>query len=500
MESTPALQSNLFIKPLVLCESQCSDLFKQLQQHDNVVYLDSADHNSHASIDSVNRQASFSVFAWNPLYLIETTSQQSTVYNRLGQPIESSAIQPLRLIDKYLKKLPCQQLSQANLSANLPFWGGALGYWGYELGGMFESLPLAKDDGIDLPDMLIGIYDSAIIIDHRNQHIQFVSQDPNADKLYNQLINKINNITEQSSVTAASAEATIAKNNNTSDFKILNHWLANMSLDEYQQKFDAIQEYLMAGDCYQINLAQRFNAPYSGCEWQAYQHLRANNKAPFSCFMRHKSNVILSLSPERFLQVKGDLIETKPIKGTRPRHTDSVKDRLLASELQIAEKDRSENLMIVDLLRNDLSKVAIKGSVKVPQLFGIESYPAVHHLVSTITAKLKVDSTSLDLLAGAFPGGSITGAPKIRAMQIIHQLEPHPRRVYCGAIGYILANGDMDTNIAIRTLVCHQQQIYCWAGGGIVADSKVESEYQETLDKVNKILPLLSDYFGGKSE
>jgi para-aminobenzoate synthetase component 1 len=266
-----------------------------------------------------------------------------------------------------------------------------------------------------------------------------------------------------------------------------------MDKTSYSQKFDQVQNYLKSGDCYQINLAQRFEASYSGDEWQAYLTLRSKNAAPFSAFLRLPQGAVLSLSPERFLQLKAGQVETKPIKGTRPRFADAQLDKQSAYELQTAPKDRAENVMIVDLLRNDLGKHCVPGSVKVPALFAIESFPAVHHLVSTITGTLSPSADACDLLRGAFPGGSITGAPKVRAMQIIAELEPNSRSVYCGAVGYINSSGNMDSNIAIRTLVMAQGKAYCWAGGGIVADSQVDAEYAETFHKVNKILPLLTE-------
>jgi para-aminobenzoate synthetase component 1 len=208
----------------------------------------------------------------------------------------------------------------------------------------------------------------------------------------------------------------------------------------------------------------------------------------------------MSISPERFLSVNEQVVQTKPIKGTRPRFNDPIQDQQQIESLLNTEKDRAENLMIVDLLRNDLSKHCQPGSVNVPELFKLESFAAVHHLVSTVTGKLKTSSSVMDLLQGAFPGGSITGAPKIRAMQIIDELEPNNRNIYCGSIGYLGILGDMDTNICIRTLLCeksseqsnNQQTIHCWAGGGIVLDSNAKDEYQESLDKVSKILPVLS--------
>jgi para-aminobenzoate synthetase component 1 len=288
----------------------------------------------------------------------------------------------------------------------------------------------------------------------------------------------------------------IGNDKSHSSFSLTSQWQSNMSQEQYTQKLSTISSYLQAGDCYQINLAQRFSANYTGDEWQAYQRLRTANQAPFSAFIRLTDNVIMSISPERFLSVKDEVVQTKPIKGTRPRSDNAIEDQQQIDSLLSAEKDRAENLMIVDLLRNDLSKHCQPGSVQVPQLFKLESFAAVHHLVSTVTGKLKKTSSAFDLLKGAFPGGSITGAPKFRAMQIIDELEPNNRNIYCGSIGYLGVLGDMDTNICIRTLLCeqssNQQTIHCWAGGGIVLDSNAKDEYQESLDKVSKILPILS--------
>jgi len=200
----------------------------------------------------------------------------------------------------------------------------------------------------------------------------------------------------------------------------------------------------------------------------------------------------LSSSPERFLRVEDRAVESRPIKGTRRRVSDPVEDRRLAEELAESEKDRAENIMIVDLLRNDLGKSCAVGSVEVPQLFTVESYTTVHHLVSTIRGRLADELDAADLLRGCFPGGSITGAPKLRAMEIIEELEPFRRTVYCGSIGYLSCDGKMDTNIAIRTLVHCAGKMYCWAGGGIVADSELDEEYRESLDKAAAMLDVFS--------
>ena len=278
----------------------------------------------------------------------------------------------------------------------------------------------------------------------------------------------------------------------TTLFKLNADWSANMDKQAYLEKFNKIQNYILSGDCYQVNLTQRFQAAYQGDEYQAYQALLADNRPPFAAFLRLPAQTILSLSPERFLKLHGGIVETKPIKGTCPRFQDLQQDQQSRQRLLTSEKDRAENLMIVDLMRNDIGRVCLPGSVSVPKLFDIESFPAVHHLVSTVLGKLGANYSCEDLLRACFPGGSITGAPKIRAMDIIAELEPNRRQVYCGSIGYINGNGEMDMNISIRTLVCHKQQIYCWAGGGLVADSNVDQEYQECFDKLSKILPSLA--------
>ena len=274
-------------------------------------------------------------------------------------------------------------------------------------------------------------------------------------------------------------------------FALTTKWQSNLTKGGYGERFNKVQEYLKSGDCYQINLAQRFDASFTGNPWLAYCQLRSANQAPFSAYINTGEQQILSLSPERFIQVNGRKVETKPIKGTVPRSQDAHIDDANKTRLANSTKDRAENVMIVDLLRNDLGKVAKAGTVAVPKLFEIESFNAVHHLVSTVTSKLADAFSAVDQLKAAFPGGSITGAPKIRAMEIIEELEPHRRSIYCGSIGYISACGAMDTSITIRTLVCENKQIYCWAGGGVVADSTLESELQETYDKVNRILPVL---------
>jgi len=431
----------------------CIDVFAHFSHLPYAILLDSANSNH------INSR--FDIIAIEPQSTLEVKNNQSFFNN-----IESNQ-SCFEIMNSELLKLDCTKAGY-----DLPFNGGWLGYFGYDLGRTIESMPSKAINDINLPQMAIGLYLDALIYDKHQQSWFYVSQ-PNVDRLalYQQYLDK--------SVTSK-------------NFALNSQWQSNMSQADYASKFAKIEDYLKSGDCYQINLAQRFSAHYKGSPWSAYIKLREANKAPFSSFINHPQGAILSISPERFILVNNNKVETKPIKGTLPRKADALEDQHQANLLANSAKDRAENVMIVDLLRNDLGKVAKPGSVNVPSLFAIESFPAVHHLVSTVTSELDEDKTAVDQLKAAFPGGSITGAPKIRAMEIIEELEPHRRSIYCGSIGYLSACGNMDTSITIRTLVCHNQQIYCWAGGGIVADSKVELEYQETYDKVNKILPLLT--------
>lgn len=368
-----------------------------------------------------------------------------------------------------------QQLDTLALSTeahpDFPFQGGALGLFGYDLGRQIEALPTQAQRDIDLPDMAVGLYDWALVADHQRQTLTLI----------------VHHAVQARLDWLATPPVSPPRDN----FGLTEAWQPNMSREAYGEKFRKIQDYLLAGDCYQVNLAQRFSATYQGDEWQAFLRLSAGNKAPFSAFLRLPENTVISVSPERFLWLESRHIQTRPIKGTLPRCADPETDKQQAARLADSEKDRSENLMIVDLLRNDIGRVAVPGSVRVPELFVVEPFPAVHHLVSTIEAQLPDDCPATTLLRACFPGGSITGAPKIRAMQIIEELEPQRRNAYCGSIGYVSLCGTMDTNITIRTLLTERDRIYCWAGGGIVADSQEQAEYQETFDKLGRILPLL---------
>lgn len=346
--------------------------------------------------------------------------------------------------------------------------GGALGYFSYDLSRRYMNLASLAQDAEHMPDMAVGIYDGFVRVDHERRRCQIRAQDTEAGRRW-----------------AARVETLLASahNHSQASFEVQGEVRSNLDFSAYAQAFKTVQDFIRAGDCYQINLAMRFAAPCAGHPWPVYQALRKRNPAPYAGWLNFPFAQVLSSSPESFLKLEAGKATSRPIKGTRPRGQDAEADARLAEELAASPKDRAENLMIVDLLRNDLGKVCEPGSIEVPDLFQVERFATVHHLVSTVTGRLARGRGAVDLLAAAFPGGSITGAPKRRAMEIIESLEPHRRGVYCGAIGYIGFDGDMELNIAIRTLVCSHGEIRYWAGGGLVADSNVGAEYQECLDK-----------------
>ncbi|MGR5128121.1 aminodeoxychorismate synthase component 1 [Photobacterium swingsii] len=417
----------------------------------------------------------FDILVADPLATLETQGEITRI--KLSDGAEKTSTEdPFKLV----ASLQASLLPSVNTMTGIPFLGGALGFFGYDLGRRVETIPTLAEHDLATPDMAVGIYDWALIADHQRKELFLVSPKDS---------NRLTWLQDLKNTAQLNHEKDVSQH--PDEFALTSDWSANMTFASYCEKFNQVQEYLTSGDCYQINLAQRFSASYCGNEWHAYCKLDATNGAPFSAFIRTDQSSILSVSPERFLQHQQGQIQTKPIKGTRPRFKNEQEDHASAEALRLAEKDRSENLMIVDLLRNDIGRVAKAGTVKVPSLFAIESFPAVHHLVSTVTGELASQYSPSDLLRACFPGGSITGAPKVRAMEIIEELEPNRRNLYCGSIGYISQCGKMDTSITIRTLIAENQKIYAWAGGGIVADSEVTSEYQETLDKLSKILPIL---------
>ena len=426
--------------------------FGRIRHAPSAVLLDSG--------QPVAQRGRFDVMSAWPRAVLETAPDESgnAFFQRLRQALE--------------------KLGEAGLPAghHAPFAGGLIGLLSYDFGKRLEKLPQRAPDDLDLPAGRFGLYDWALISDHQRQR-SFLLFHPKKTETERQRLIELFKLESEASPLA--------------NFQLRAGFQPQLQVNEYRQAIERIQQYIQAGDCYQVNFAQRFDAPCQGDPWQAYLSLRAACPTPYAGFLALDDGAILSLSPERFLQLSDGQVETRPIKGTRPRRADPAADAEQADALQASGKDRAENLMIVDLLRNDLGRSCETGSVRVPELFSLESYPNVHHLVSVVTGTLAAGRDAFDLLAGSFPGGSITGAPKIRAMQIIDELETGCRSIYCGSLLYIDVRGAMDSSITIRTLLARRGRLTCWGGGGIVADSNWQAEYQESLDKVRVLLSTL---------
>ncbi len=366
-----------------------------------------------------------------------------------------------------------------------PLIAGALGYFAYDLGRFVERVPETAVDDVPVADCHLGFYGAVAAIDHVEDRawvsaIGAPETDP--DSAQRLAERRAGELAER--LADAQPEAPIETLPQTMDAFPIS---SNFTHDEYIAALKRVKEYIAAGDIYQANLTQRLSAQMARTPWSLYRRLTAANPAPFAAYFETPDCAVVSCSPERFLQVRSGEVETRPIKGTRPRGATPEEDARLAEELRNSTKDRAENVMIVDLERNDLGRVCDYGSVHVPELFALESYATVHHLVSTVRGRLHTGKTALDCLRASFPGGSITGAPKVRSMEIIEELEPTRRGIYTGAIGYLCFSGDMDVNIVIRTLVVKDGTAYFQVGGGIVADSDPEAEYQETLDKARAL-------------
>jgi len=443
-------------------------LFDLLLEHQWPVLLDSA--------NTGGEDGRYDIFSADPFITLETLGDDTII--RREATVEQSQDDPFQILEQTLSQFP-------RTHSDLPFAGGAIGYFAYDLGRRIEALACTAKDAEHIPEMAVGIYDWAVVCDHHLQRCWLASYaiNPTTRQNWPELINLF-------TTKAASSESSL------SGFKVNGELRCNLSPTDYQHAFARIQHYIREGDCYQVNLAKRFEIKAQGQPWFAYRRLRQQNAAPFSAYFSTGDVTVMSSSPERLLEVHQGEVETKPIKGTRPRDRDNPeRDQALAEALQSSIKDRAENLMIVDLLRNDLGKVCEPGSIQVPKPFALESFATVHHLVSTITGKLAKQQSAVSLLRACFPGGSITGAPKLRAMQIIEELEPHRRGIYCGSIGYIGFDGNMDSNITIRTLVFSDDRLRFWAGGGIVADSQAEAEHQEVHDKAAAMLRLIEGLY-----
>ncbi|MPW25085.1 aminodeoxychorismate synthase component I [Alkalibaculum sp. M08DMB] len=366
-------------------------------------------------------------------------------------------------------------------TSHLPFVGGAVGFFSYDLCHHIEDLPRQAIDDIGVPDCHLGFYDGVIIIDHRKNKTYIASLGIKGEET--SIIGDIEDIIINATL------PTEKKEFYTDESITFN---SNFTQDEYMQALDTIHQYIKSGDIYQVNLTQRFDCDLNVTPFDLYCQLREINPAPFASFIDFGAEgQVVSSSPERFISINNKKIEARPIKGTIPRGKDPEEDQKNRLELMNSEKDKSELLMIVDLERNDVGKISKTGTVKVPELFKLEEYQTVFHLVATVTGELQNDLDSIDCIKATFPGGSITGTPKIRAMEVIDELEPTQRNIYTGSIGYVGFNGDLDLNIVIRTILCKDSKAYFQAGGGIVWDSQNQLEYEESFHKARALMDAL---------
>ncbi len=432
-----------------------SIVYDLIHDHDWPIYLCSnnkifPDH----KYDIITAQPREKIFFYNDKTIIEKNGKKTT-----------STEEPIYVLKDLMKKYK-------NDNSDLPFTGGAIGYISYDHGARYENISQKYND-FNIPSFAFGLYDWAYIADHDAKQSCLIYHEMNS--FIKSIIDLLNSY---------------PKNKKKYFFKIKSKCESNTTYDEYKKKFDKIKRYIEEGDCYQINFSQRFSAKYEGDCYSIFKKLNKVYASPYTGFINFPFIKIMTFSPECFISQNKEHVSTKPIKGTRPISKDSIENKKIIDELLNSDKDKAENLMIVDLLRNDFGRNCKYGSVNVENLFDVETFSNVHHLVSTVKGTISNNSDIYSLLKGCFPGGSITGAPKIRAMQIIDEIECSNRGIYCGSIGYISGNDKSNLNIAIRTIFADDNILYFWGGGGIVYDSEVELEYKETLDKVRPLLDL----------
>ncbi|MHB0976779.1 MAG: aminodeoxychorismate synthase component I [Candidatus Aquicultorales bacterium] len=454
---------------------QPADLFWNCLDREYPVFLDSS-----LTDDSLGR---YSIIGYDP-FLVAYSYDGVTITKTRGS--STSSLAPFKALMDLLDTYRCKRDLPPELP---PFTGGAIGYLSYDAGRYLEKLPVIAEDDRRVPDLCFGFYDALAVFDHLNGRAFLIGlKKPGEDR-------------DDVKARLKELSQTLRKKmvyRHRAFIAHTEHMTSCFAKSEYLAAIGKAQRYIRQGDIFQVNLSQRFTMPSYGNVYDLYYRLRKTNPAPFSAFMDFGELVVASSSPERFIRVREGAAQTRPIKGTRPRSSLALEDERLASELLASEKDSAEHVMIVDVERNDFGRVCEPGSVRVTELKKLESYATVHHLVSTIEGRLREGTCPVDLLKAAFPGGSISGAPKIRAMEIIEELEPVRRGIYTGSIVYYGFDGYMDSSIVIRTFVASRRRKFSvegpldfHVGGGIVADSDPEAEYQETMDKAGGLMAAL---------
>jgi para-aminobenzoate synthetase component 1 len=429
--------------------------------------------------------ARFSIFACDPLCTLSIAGNRLEWVSGAGGEAGRTIRNDVDPFDLLRELTPSRRIRNA---AGLPFLGGAIGYLGYPIRRSIEALPEATPDPAGLPDAWFGIYDAAVLFDHHESRVTLVAS-PSRGTLDDPAVRVPRRLAALRRLLnqAAAPQSRLP----TAGRGKARQALTTIGLEEYVARVRRALDYIAAGDIYQVNLSHRIVCPCDDDPVALFRDLCERNPSPFAAFLDGGDYQVVSASPERFLSLRGDRARSAPIKGTRPRGRTPEIDARLAAELLDSPKDRAENVMIADLVRSDLGRVCAPGSVRVEGLCRLETFATVHHLVSNVTGRVLPGRDRLDVVRALFPGGSMTGAPKVRAMEVIDELEQEERGIYSGSIGYLSCDGTVDFNIVIRTLVCREGMAHLRVGGGIVAESEPLAEYRESLDKARALLDVL---------
>lgn len=433
------------------------EIYNVFKNEKDTILLDSSKEDENLS--------KFSFIGLNPFMIFESKGNKAFVD---GKEVNGD---PFQVLEDLIRKYKVSE----DIFSSIPLLSGAIGYISYDVCRILESIPNISREDFNISDMKFIFYNNIIIFDLKNNK-QYITSLNGIDEEINSIQYKINE--------AVHLKEKVVKENSK-------NFISNFNKEDYKSSITKLKDYIVSGDVYIANMTQRFYTENTEDSFEIYKKLRSINKAPFSAFMNFEDFQIISSSPERFLEINNRKVITRPIKGTRPRGKNKEEDIKNSLELLNSEKDKAELLMVVDLERNDLSKVCKPHSVKVTELFKLETYATVFHLVSTVEGILKDDISAIKCIKECFPGGSITGTPKIRAMEIIEELEGLKRNIYTGSIGYFDFRGNADFNIAIRTIIKKGSKAYFGVGGGITYDSIEEDEYNETLDKAKALMRVL---------
>jgi para-aminobenzoate synthetase component 1 len=450
------------------------ELFAPLSGLKNSFFLDSA-------MDP-QKSGRYSLMGCDPFLIFKSTGENVTIQEN-GEERHIGG-HPLDVLGLYLEKYQV-----AKDEHQLPCYGGVVGYLSYDLGRCIEKIPQSAIDDLQLPECILGFYDVMLVYDQLQSKAYIVSTGFPATTQATRLERATERLVQLKKLITAPGTLPASKNQSSQPQIELK---SNFTHDGYITAVERARQYIIDGDIFEVNLSQRYSTVVKIEAFELYTRLRRLNPAPFGGFLNFDEVTIASSSPERFLRLRGDKVETRPIKGTIRRGQTPEEDEANGRWLLASPKDRAENMMIVDLERNDLGRVCRYGSVKVTELAVLETFPTVFHLTSTVVGQLREGISRMDLLKATFPGGSITGAPKIRSMEIIDELEPTRRSIYTGSIGYFSFDGDLDLNIVIRTFLIKGDEVHFQLGGAVVYDSDPEGEYQETLDKGRALFKALT--------